>query len=166
MKHASRLRLQREANFSGNQLQGVKHLIQCHCILPQFKGAADPVFHKFVVFSVIDDSDTVQPKFAQCNNCGIVHKITDVCKSELTNKEDAKFLPNIDDIKFSIPSDLSRLLESYNSDIATWEQAEWIYLTKSWDQWITLARDESDDGEIHGKRLIFTSDGKFRIEAF
>jgi len=147
-------------------VQGVKHLVQCHCILPQFKDAADHTFHKFVVFSVVDDSDTVQPKFAQCNNCGIVHKVTDICKSELTSKEDAKFLPSIDDIKFSIPSDLCRVLESYQSDIATWEQAEWIYLTKSWDQWITLARDESEDGDIHGKRLIFTDDGRFRIEAF
>jgi len=147
-------------------LEGVKHLVQCHCILPQFKESSDPVFHKFVVFSIIDDSDTVQPKFAQCNNCGIVHKVTDICKSELTNKEDAKFIPNIDDIKFSIPADLTKLLESYQSDIATWEQAEWIYLTKRWDQWITLAKEESEDGDVHGKRLIFTDDGRFRIEAF
>jgi len=147
-------------------VQGVKHLIQCHCILPQFKNSSEPVFHKFTVFSVIDDSDTVQPKFAQCNNCGILHKITDVCRSELTSREDAKSLPSIEDIKFSIPADLTRVLETYQCDIATWEQAEWIYLTKAWDQWITLARDEDESGDTHGKRLIFTDDGRFRIEAF
>ena len=140
--------------------------MQCHCILPQFKNSADPVFHKFVVFSVIDDSDTVQPKFAQCNNCGIVHKVIDICRSELTSKDDAKALPNIEDIKFSLSPDLVRVLETYQSDLATWEQAEWIYLTKSWDHWITLARDEDDSGDIHGKRLIFLDDGRFRIEAF
>jgi hypothetical protein len=161
-----RTKLLRRTDFSVDTLQGLKHLIQCHCVLPQFKNVEDPVFHKFVAFSVVDDSDTVQPKFAQCNNCGVIHKITDICRSELTNKEDAKFLPSIEDIKFSIPDDLCRVLESYQSDIATWEQAEWIYLTKSWDQWITLARDEADDGDVHGKRLIFTSEGKFRIEAF
>ena len=147
-------------------MQGVKHLIQCHCILPQFKNSANPTFHKFVVFSVIDDSDTVQPKFAQCNNCGIVHKVTDIFRSELTSKEDAKSIPSIEDIKFSLTPDLVRVLESYQCDIATWEHAEWIYLTKSWDQWITLAKDEDDNNEIHGKRLIFIEDGRFRIEAF
>lgn len=147
-------------------MQGVKHLIQCHCILPQFKNSADPVFHKFVAFSIIDESDTVQPKFAQCNNCGVIHKVVDICRSELTSKEDAKALPNIEDIKFSLSPDLVRVLETYQSDIATWEQAEWIYLTKSWSQWITLARDEGEDGDVHGKRLIFLDDGKFRIEAF
>lgn len=147
-------------------MQGIKHLVQCHCVLPQYKNAADPVFHKFVVFSIVDDSDTVQPKFAQCNNCGVVHKVVDICKSELTSKEEARSIPSIEDIKFSITPELSRVLETYQCDIATWEQAEWIHLTKSWDQWITLARDEDGDGEVHGKRLIFLEDGRFRIEAF
>ena len=147
-------------------MQGVKHLIQCHCVLPQFKDRSDPVFHKFTVFSIIDESDTVQPKFSQCNNCGVVHRVVDICKSELTSKEESKSIPNIDDIKFSLSPDLSRVLESYQCDLATWEQAEWIFLNKVWDQWIVLSRDEDDQGELHGKRLIFSEDGRFRIEAF
>lgn len=147
-------------------MQGIKHLVQCHCVLPQFKNSADPAFHKFVVFSIIDDSDTVQPKFAQCNNCGIVHKVIDICKSELTSKEDSVSLQSIDDIKFSLTAELCRVLESYQCDLATWELAEWIYLSKSWDQWIILAKEEDESGDLHGKRLLFTGDGKFRIEAF
>ena len=147
-------------------MQGIKHLIQCHCVLPQYKNRENPVFHKFVVFSVIDDSDTVQPKFAQCTNCGIIHKITDICKSELTTKEESKSLPSIQDIKFSLSKDLTSILESYQCDLATWEQAEWIQLSQRWDQWIVLAREENEDGDIHGKRLIFLEDGRFRIEAF
>jgi hypothetical protein len=118
------------------------------------------------VFSIIDESDTVQPKFSQCNNCGVVHRVVDICKSELTSKEESKSIPNIDDIKFSLSPDLSRVLESYQCDLATWEQAEWIFLNKVWDQWIVLSRDEDDQGELHGKRLIFSEDGRFRIEAF
>lgn len=147
-------------------MQGIKHLVQCHCVLPQYKNALEPVFHKFVVFSVIDDSDTVQPKFSQCNNCGVVHKVIDICRSELTLKEETRALPNIEDIKFSISPDLVRVLESYHCDLATWEQAEWIYLTKAWDQWITLVREEDENNEIRGKRLIFLDDDRFRIEAF
>jgi hypothetical protein len=134
--------------------------------LPQFKDRSDPIFHKFTVFSIIDDSDTVQPKFSQCNNCGVIHKIVDICKSELTSKEESRSIPNIEDIKFSLSSDLSRVLDSYQCDLATWEQAEWIFLNKLWDRWILLSRDEDEQGEIHGKRLIFSDEGRFRIEAF
>jgi hypothetical protein len=148
-------------------LIGVKHLIQCHCILPQFKESRDPIFHKFAVFSILDeDSDTVQPKFAQCNNCGIVHKVVDVCKSELTTKEESKTLPSIIDIRLSLPKSLSEVLDSYQCDVSTWEHAEWIYLNKIWDSWITLAREEDEDGDLHGKRLIFLGDERFKIEAF
>lgn len=147
-------------------MQGVKHLIQCHCVLPQFKNSKEPVFHKFVVFSLIDDSDTVQPKFAQCNNCGVIHKVVDICKSELTSREDSVSISKIEDIKFSLSNELTRVLDSYQCDLATWEQAEWIYLNKLWDQWIILTREEDDAGELHGKRLLFTEDGRFRIEAF
>ena len=147
-------------------MEGVKHLVQCHCVLPQFKDRSDPIFHKFTVFSIIDDSDTVQPKFSQCNNCGVIHKIVDICKSELTSKEESRSIPNIEDIKFSLSSDLSRVLDSYQCDLATWEQAEWIFLNKLWDRWILLSRDEDEQGEIHGKRLIFSDEGRFRIEAF
>jgi hypothetical protein len=147
-------------------MQGIKHLIQCHCVLPQFKNQETPTFHRFVVFSIIDDSDTVQPKFAKCNNCGVIHKIVDICKSELTTKEESRSLPNIEDIKFSISKELANVLESYQCDIATWELAEWIYLTKSWDQQIILTKEKDDEGEIHGKRLFFLENERFRIEAF
>ena len=36
-------------------VEGVKHLIQCHCVLPQYRNANPPMFHKFVTFSVVDD---------------------------------------------------------------------------------------------------------------
>lgn len=147
-------------------MQGLKHLIQCHCILPQFKNSDNPVFHKFAVFSIVDDADVVQTKFAQCNNCGVIHKITDICRSELTFKEDSKSLPGIEDIKFSISKELSGVLESYQCDIATWELAEWIYLGKHWEQWIILSKEEDDTGDVHGKRLIFVENDRFRIEAF
>ena len=148
------------------RMQGVKHLIQCHCVLPQFKNHENPTFHKFVVFSVIDDSDTVQPKFAQCNNCGVVHKVVDICKSELTTKEESRSLSSIDDIKFSIPKELSSILESYQCDTATWEYAEWVYLTKAPDQYLILTKEEDDEGELHGKRLLFVENNRYRIEVF
>ncbi len=45
--------------------RGQKHLIECHCILPQYRRSSNTVYHKFVVFSVIDDSDTVEVEIAK-----------------------------------------------------------------------------------------------------
>ena len=39
--------------------------------------------HKFVVFSVIDDSDTFIKKIVNCNNCGVTHRIIGPCQSEI-----------------------------------------------------------------------------------
>lgn len=147
--------------------QGIKHLVQCHCILPQFKNAENPVFHKFVVFSIVDSSDTVQPKFAQCNNCGIVHKVVDICNSVIIlNKEESNSISSKSDIRISLPKSLSEILDTYDVDIATWEMAEWIYLTKRWNDGIVLARDESIENEFHGKRLVFLGEDRFKIETF
>ena len=77
--------------FDFYDFKGTKHLIQCHCLLPQYRNKPDPVFHKFPVFSVIDESDTVILKYAECNNCGAAHKVYDICKSEiLTGRDEAR----------------------------------------------------------------------------
>ena len=62
---------------------GVKHLVQCNCMLPQLKSKS--ILHKFLVFSIVDDNNKVQVKFAQCNNCNVIHKVTEVCKSTILN---------------------------------------------------------------------------------
>ena len=73
---------------------GQKHTIQCHCILPQYKGRKDPIFHKVVVFSVIGDDDKVQEKIVNCNNCGVPHRIIDICQSEIIFKDELIFIFN------------------------------------------------------------------------
>ena len=84
-------------------MKGVKHLVQCHCILPQYKNAKDPVFHKFTVFSVIDDSDTVVSKYAECNNCGAAHKVYDICKSEIVvGKDEVRSYLKISDFQAQV----------------------------------------------------------------
>ena len=95
---------------------GTKHIVECHCVLPQYRNRKIPIYHKFMVFSIIDDSDTVLPKYAQCNNCGVVHKIYDICKSEiLAGKDEIRTLCTIEDISLTIPEDIRGVLDSYNS---------------------------------------------------
>ena len=146
---------------------GVKHLIQCHCVLPQYKKSADPVFHQFAVFSVIDpESDTVEPKFAACNNCGAAHKVVDICKSEIiTGKDEVAGQMSIEDFKYSLPNDLYNLFMSYDREICDFEHAQFILENNMWDSHIVLSREELEE-YVQGKLVRFISDQRFRVESY
>jgi len=147
-------------------MHGIRHLISCQCILPQFKRSKNPLFHKFVVFSVIDDEDNVVKSYAQCNNCSIVHKVIDVCSSEIIKgKEQLASLPSISDIKLEFPDSLSELLESYKADITIWQHAQFILRLQKWGEKIIIQREEDESG-VQGKRLTFISANQFRMESF
>jgi hypothetical protein len=147
-------------------MQGVKHLVECHCVLPQFRERKIPVYHKFTVFSVIDKSDTVIPTYAQCNNCGTVHKIYDVCKSEIiAGKDESAVVEKKSDISVSLPSSLVELFESYGLETPDYQYARFIIENKMWDTIIVLTAE--NEGEARsGKILRFVSDEKFRVEPF
>ena len=147
-------------------MKGIKHLIQCHCILPQYKNAKEPVFHKFTVFSIIDESDTVLLKYADCNNCGSVHKIYDLCKSEIVpGKEDVKSSLRKEDFKFSMPSSLWDLLQQYEKELCDYEYAQFVIDNEKWDSTLILTREDMED-HSQGKLLRFIGPEKFRIESY
>jgi len=147
-------------------MQGVKHLIECQCILPQYKRIEDPPFHKFVVFSIIDESDTVVEKFTQCNNCGIIHRVFDICKSEIAiGHESLNSLPSIDDFKLMLPSSLINILESYDAEVYIWEQAAFIINYEKIGDRIILSSDEVK-GKLQGKSMVYNGNSKFSIEPF
>ena len=147
-------------------MKGVKHLIQCHCVLPQYKNMKDPVFHKFTVFSVIDESDTVQTKYAECNNCSAIHKVYDLCKSEiLTGKDEMKAGLSVQDFKLSLPEQLYELLGQYDCEICDYEYSQFILDNKVWESTIVLSREELDE-KIQGKTLRFLEGEKFRVESY
>lgn len=140
--------------------EGIKHLIQCHCVLPQFRNTNPTVFHKFVAFSIVED-DKVQEKIAQCNNCGVLHRIYDHCRSEiLFGKESSASVRTIEDIELSLPERLAAYLKSQNIDIATWEHIEWI-VENVQDSDVVIRRDEQS-GKINLKILMIKKDGSFR----
>lgn len=147
-------------------MEGIKHLIECHCILPQFRGKNELVYHKFIVFSVVDDSDTVVPKYVQCNNCGVVHKIFDICKSEIVpGRDELKTVSRIEDTMLGMSKDLISVLETYDVDLPTWEQAKFIMDNQKWGSFIILNKDHVDTNLV-GKRLFFDAAKKLRIEDF
>jgi hypothetical protein len=147
-------------------MRGQRHLIKCRCVLPQFKNRVDPPRHHFVVFSAIDDNDNVVVKYSLCNNCGSVHKIIDLCKSEiLQGKENMSSVLSIDDIKQSLPTNLVDILERNSVDITCWEQAKFIIENKLWGEFVLLGQEE-ESGTKQGKYVVIMSETFFKIESF
>ena len=146
-------------------MQGIKHLVECHCVLPQFRNSPKPVYHRFVVFSIIDDSNTIVPKHAQCNNCGVIHNVVDICKSEIYHGKEVGAIMEKKDISLMLPDSIINILESYDCDIATWENALFILQNTQWGEHIVLTRNE-EESEIHGKILKFYGAGQYRIEPY
>lgn len=147
-------------------MRGQRHLIKCRCVLPQYKGVVNPPAHQFIVFSVINDDDSVKTKYCQCNNCGIIHKVTDVCTSEiLPGKEAMSSIVRIEDVKLSLPANLADILERNNVDIATWEQAQFILENKEWGNFVILAQEE-ESGTRQGKYVRIMSETFFKVESF
>ena len=141
-------------------IEGIKHLIQCHCVLPQYRSTNPPIFHKFIAFSTVED-DQVREKVVQCNNCGVLHRITDHCRSEIIHgKEESGRVRTIEDVELGLPERLSAYLKSQNIDIATWEQIEWL-LENNQETEVVIRRDEQAN-RTNLKILMIKKDGSFR----
>lgn len=146
-------------------LEGIKHQVECNCILPQFIMRQPPIFHKFNVFSIIEETGNIRPSHAQCNNCDAIHKIMEVNKSRQLSKEESKLLPNLDEVKLSIPEAIRKIIESYKVDMATWQEAEFIFENEKWGRSIILFKEE-DDGKTIGKYVVILGKSLFKIEKF
>jgi hypothetical protein len=144
---------------------GMRHLIECNCVLPQYSKMKNPIFHKFPVFSVIDENNKVIEKIVGCNNCGIVHKITEIGVSEITKKENMKSARTIEEIKYGLPDNFSGLLEQHNCDISVWEEVEFNLEEGKWDSFVVLSQEEIDE-DTHGKIMIIKGPSLLKIESF
>ena len=146
--------------------RGIKHLIQCHCVLPQYRKRKSPLYHKFTVFSVIDEYDQVKNKLAQCNNCGIDHNVYDICRSEIiSGMEESKTIKNISHIIPHMLQSVSEILEENDCDLATWEQAHFFIENEIYDFPITLA-EERVGNSTSVKVLVLEKGNKVKVESF
>jgi hypothetical protein len=145
-------------------ITGTKHLIQCHCVLPQYRGRKTPVFHKFAVFSVIDNEGDVIPKFAQCNSCDAIHKVIDICKSEIIHGVDeSDAILTVSDIKHCIPDNISKIIETHNCSFATWEHIKFVIDNSLWGEQIVISRETIGDSS-QVKILKLNSKDNYKIE--
>ena len=145
--------------------ESIKHLVTCNCILRQYEDIEPPVFHKFVTFSVINPDGSIKPSYAKCNNCGAIHKVIEVNTTQRIKKEDSPLVPDIEEIKASLPEKLVGLLSRYDLDTATWQQIKFNYENEKWDRPVVLHK-ESYGEDLQGKYLLMAGKTLWRIESF
>ncbi len=145
---------------------GIRHLIECNCILPQFMNLKEKKWHRFPVFSIIDENDNVIPKYTLCNNCGINHKVLEIGKSEITRKDSIRGIKNIEDIKFNLPLEVVSILEPYEHDISTWEELEFIWEEKKFGSFVIIDKEMLENGEqlIKIVKLMEGIPPRFKVE--
>lgn len=146
---------------------GVKHLIKCVCVLPQLSKVPNAPSHEFSVFSVYDDvTNDFETSFVQCSNCGVVHKVTDVCMSTiLRGRDDLRAVITLNDVKNSVTEKFATVLEHHQAELATWQQVAWIVENQAWGTSVILTS-EYIDGTKQGKALIIMGDSIFKIIPF
>ena len=104
------------------------HTIECQCVLPIYGKIEKPVYHQFIVFNKIVD-DILDEKYVECNNCGIIHKITKTNKSSIIS--DTTNYKNLvitkEDLSFNLPSNyLDFLTKKKVEEIYIWEKINFL----------------------------------------
>lgn len=146
---------------------GIKHLVKCVCVLPQLSKQNDPPAHEFVVFSTYDDDlNEFDASFVQCNNCGVVHKVVDVCKSAIMKgRDELKSVVTVDEVKSSLSDKLAAVLEQHAVDLPTWQNVAWIVENSLWGSSVTLSS-EYIDGVKQGKSIVILGESLYKIATF
>jgi len=135
-------------------------------MLPQFKKRDEPLFHKFVVYSKCDNDGEAIEKFSKCNNCGVIHKIIDFCKSELFyGSEDTLSLITVEDLRLTLPENIQIILDNHKCDISTWEQVAHHFECDIFDTPIVIAK-KRIAGSTQMKHLILLESGKIKIDVY
>jgi len=147
-------------------MQGVKHLIECRCILPTLKNRENAPLHKFIVFSVINDKDEITKKIVNCNNCGVAHNIIGLCQSKIINgKELSRVAMTIEDISLMLPEGVTAVLKSHEKTLPDYEHAKFIIDNERAGEFITLTSEIIENKKM-GKVLHYQGLGKFIIEPY
>lgn len=147
--------------------QGVKHLVPCLCVLPQLSKLKKPPTHEFDVFSMLDDeSGDFDVTFVQCDNCGVVHKVIDVCTSAIIRgRDESKSVVTLADVQGSVPAELAAQLTKHAVSLATWQQVAWIVETMKWGSTVVLTSEYIENAR-QGKVMVILGETLFKIINF
>ena len=144
-------------------MPGIKHLIECHCVLPLYKGSQKIIYHKFPVYSKIDNQGRIKEKTVKCNNCDALHLVKEICQSEIkAGKDQTNVVVCKEDLSYMLSNKAVSILEKTEADIATWEQFLDVIEEKRWGEKIVIKRDIIDEHE-HVKIVEILAEEKFKI---
>ena len=144
----------------------IKHLVECNCILPHLQEIEPVVFHKFVVFSELEDETAdVVPSIAECNNCGAIHRVTEISTSEILRKESSRAFDSIDDIELELPEKIANILRRYECELHVWQEAKFIVNHELWGRFVVLSKERNED-TILGKALVIFGQNLVKVENF
>lgn len=143
----------------------IKHLIECNCVLAQFKNVEPPKWHHFVVFSEIDERGEIIPAFVQCNNCGLVHKVVEVGVSVVMKRDDLPSITTLDDVKSGLPERLVSILVKHECELPTYQEVMFILEHQMWGRSVILTK-EVLDGFMVGKYLLILGDSLWKLNSF
>lgn len=122
------------------------------------------MFHKFVVFSVINDEDAVVEKVTKCPNCDALHSVSEIGKSEIAyGRDGSSSAIDIEDIKSQLPTGIASILDRHKVDEATYEQALFYVNTYNSDDPIVLAK-ERIENKVSVKAMWIRPDRSLKIE--
>jgi len=143
---------------------GIKHLIECHCTLKIYNGSNNHLFHKFPVYSNYDSTGKLIEKICKCNNCGTLHRVKSICKSEIIRggKDRNTSEINIEDISLQIDKKIENVLRRYDCDISVWENVLDIIEKEAWEYPVIISR-EVIDMKYHVKIMEIVSESKIKI---
>lgn len=145
----------------------VKHMIECQCYLPQYKNIDNPINHRFVVFSELDEQGVVKPSYAACNNCSIVYRVVEVCKAIPAGKESSSFIETIEDIEAQLPEKIGKLLKQNECDLHVWQEAKFIIENELWGRFVVLSKERNKEySTVYGKICQILGKDLLKIEVF
>lgn len=145
----------------------IRHLIECQCILKIYEKRTKPLFHKFPVFSIISNDDIIE-KYAECNNCGSIHRVYDVQESEIMWGKDGYegLVTKIDDIRNNLENTghqkIVEILTTHKiDDVSLWENVEFL-LENNASGMIILNKNSIKDNDIY--KILYIDKGIFKIK--
>ena len=100
----------------------------------------------------------------QCNNCSIVHKVVDICKSEIVaGLEFSNAVTRLDEVQQGLPDNVASILTKANCDLATWENVAFLMETSLEGFEVPIAKEENA-GLTQIKLLVVDKQGKAKVK--
>ena len=115
------------------------------------------------MLSEITKKGVVKDKNMKCPNCGRIHRVIEIGKSEIVAGGSYR---ELDDIKRVLPNELVSVLEEHGCDYVVYEECELAIKKRvKNNRKIMLTREHSED-EIFGKCVLIKKNGDFLLESY